>query len=219
MNGCPQKSGTTIYIIRNNITGKLYIGQTSQPLLRRWYQHCHDAKSGSKRLLARSIRKHGKENFSINKLVTYAPEHASYWEETWIRLLKTHIKGYNISTGGSAPFRGAKHTEEWKRKHSEAMTGEKHPLWGKKHSPETIAKIKATRKRVFGKENQAYRQDVPASAVMVLFASGMKRKDIADLFDTDRKVIRRRLKENSHQQLEKEIRDESNESRQIQTIK
>jgi predicted GIY-YIG superfamily endonuclease len=33
-----------IYIIKNNINGKVYIGQTIQKLKDRWYRHC--GKSG-----------------------------------------------------------------------------------------------------------------------------------------------------------------------------
>ena len=55
-----------VYWVRNIVNDKLYIGQTSTPLERRWYMHTWDNNSNS--LLHRAILKHGKENFKIETI-------------------------------------------------------------------------------------------------------------------------------------------------------
>jgi group I intron endonuclease len=88
-----------IYKITNLITGKLYIGQTTMSLKRRWAVH-----KATKRIspLTSSLKKHGSENFKIEEI-----DRASSLEEL-AKLEMYHIKtfasiyplGYNLSTGG-----------------------------------------------------------------------------------------------------------------------
>lgn len=44
---------------------------------------------------------------------------------------------------------GSKHTDEWKRDNSERNSGSRHPMWGKKHSEETVQKIRESQKRLW----------------------------------------------------------------------
>ena len=60
------------------------------------------------------------------------------YESFLIAMLDTVRNGYNTS---AYSFHSCKHSEETKRKMSEAQTGEKHPLYGKHHSEETRKKI------------------------------------------------------------------------------
>lgn len=60
-----------IYIIKNNINGKVYIGQTIQKLKDRWYRHCGKSGLSKNELnmhIKRAIFKYGKENFTIEVL-------------------------------------------------------------------------------------------------------------------------------------------------------
>ena len=57
-----------IYKITNLTTGKFYIGLTIQNINTRFNHHVYEAKLGSTSYLHRSILKHGKENFKIEKL-------------------------------------------------------------------------------------------------------------------------------------------------------
>ena len=54
-----------IYKITNKINGKVYIGQTSNTLEKRWWQHCHGT---HKHIIARAISKYGAENFKIEQI-------------------------------------------------------------------------------------------------------------------------------------------------------
>lgn len=118
-------------------------------------------------------------------------------EKQWIRLLKTQSRGYNLSAGGEAPNSGGKHTEEWKKQHSEDMSGQNHPLWGKKHKPESIAKMRKSQQKNIrlGAKNHAYRDDIFVEDVWLMRKKKMTLQEIADHFKTHRHIIRNRLKE------------------------
>jgi group I intron endonuclease len=57
-----------IYLIRNRINGKGYVGQTIQTMRKRWSLHKSEAKRGTDFAICRAIRKHGVANFSIEEL-------------------------------------------------------------------------------------------------------------------------------------------------------
>jgi group I intron endonuclease len=89
-----------IYKITNTINGKLYIGQTVNTLHHRWKQHC---RSSGCRYLSSSIKKHGKENFTIEEIdradnIEELNKRESYWIEFYN---STNSKfGYNLESGG-----------------------------------------------------------------------------------------------------------------------
>lgn len=190
---------TIVYLIKNMINGKMYIGQTSRTLERRWYEHCWHASRGESGVLYRAIRKYGKDAFWPMILITLESDEADVWEQKWIKLLKTTIRGYNVSIGGAAPFKGGKHTDEWRERHSRKMTGNGHPLFGKKQSFEAKQKISRTKlsQNRRGPKTHNYRQDIPASVVMLLYASGEPKRSISRLLEIDRNAINTRLRNNS----------------------
>lgn len=112
-----------IYKITNNINGKVYIGQTKQTIKKRWSQHC--SISGNM-FIQRSIRKHGKENFTIEEIdgandIT----ELSYLEEHYIHIYNSMTPiGYNVKKGG---MRGT-HTEEVRKRMAEAHIGMKYNI-------------------------------------------------------------------------------------------
>ena len=86
-----------VYVIKNLINGKRYIGQTNN-LQRRWQEHKHDKRKGH--LLYLAIKKYGEENFRMDPL--YYGEDYNRVEKNWIILYETRDpdKGYNIAPGG-----------------------------------------------------------------------------------------------------------------------
>ena len=70
-----------VYLIRNVVNEKLYIGFTSQYIDKRWKGHIWDSKRGLSRILCRAIRKYGAENFSISELEYHATLDAA--REDW----------------------------------------------------------------------------------------------------------------------------------------
>lgn len=53
-----------IYIIRNTVNSKVYIGQTKTSVEQRWQEHLRHAKYGTQ-IINRAMRKHGVEKFTI----------------------------------------------------------------------------------------------------------------------------------------------------------
>lgn len=88
----------SIYQIKNNINGKLYIGQTWKPLQVRFYAHLH---SNGCIKLARAIKKYGSSNFTISLItIAHTQEVADELEKYFIKKYDTRNVGYNIAEGG-----------------------------------------------------------------------------------------------------------------------
>lgn len=93
-----------IYKITNTITGKMYIGQTVQPINHRWLDHKSNSRNPEKYVTAlyASMRKHGLENFIIEQIDTANTlEELNIKEQTYIKALNTLApNGYNLELGG-----------------------------------------------------------------------------------------------------------------------
>ena len=90
-----------IYKIVNQVNGKYYFGKTID-FKRRMKEHRKSAKKG-KTYLARSIRKHGWENFNVEILIREVPsEDLSSLEKSYIEIYDSmnRKKGYNLTRGG-----------------------------------------------------------------------------------------------------------------------
>jgi uncharacterized membrane protein len=89
------------------VTGKRYVGITTQILERRWWAHLNDALAHrSNGALHAAIRKYGVENFIIEPLVPLVHDVSTdrgldKWEMLIVRLLDTGVpNGYNLTDGG-----------------------------------------------------------------------------------------------------------------------
>ena len=134
----------TIYIIRNKINDKVYVGQTWRPLSKRWC-YGHGYRGCIK--LENAIKKYGKHNFYYEILTLCGTqESADYWETYFINRYDSVNNGYNISlVGTKAPMTGRKHSRRSRLAISESrkgrFSGENNPFYGKHHSAETISKL------------------------------------------------------------------------------
>ena len=126
-----------IYLIRNEVNGKIYIGQTTKSFDERYRNDI--AKNTANEHLKRSIKKHGIDNFYIDKQfdVAYSKEELDKLEDMYIKMYETtnSNKGYNKKFGGSH----GKWTDETRKKISEAQKG-------KKYSRETRNKLSEMKK-------------------------------------------------------------------------
>ena len=125
-----------IYKITNIINGKIYIGQTTVGLQKRWNGHCSNR--GGCRLLSIAIKKNGKESFTkiiIEKLSSL--EELNTRESYWINYYGSNIRGrgYNLTSGGNNSL----HSEDTKKIMSKSATG-------RKASEETKLKMSQSRK-------------------------------------------------------------------------
>lgn len=92
-----------IYKIRNLINGMLYIGQTTQSLSERWWQHCNRCPSQSHRsYIYNAIREYGPNNFVVEEIDKATNlDDLNLKEETYIKAFNTIAPyGYNLHPGG-----------------------------------------------------------------------------------------------------------------------
>lgn len=90
-----------IYIIRNDINGKVYIGQTFN-VAHRWEQYeSAFRKKDNKHLISRAMLKYGIEHFHM-EVLEKGVENYDEREIYWIKFFNSTVpNGYNISHGGN----------------------------------------------------------------------------------------------------------------------
>lgn len=127
-----------IYIIRNTVNGKVYIGQ-SRRLQNRKYCHFNSLEKGKhyNKHLQRSYNTYGSDAFKFEILeycdIAILDEREKYWIKQY-DAMNIH-KGYNEEGGGNV----GKEVSERMR---EAKRGDKNPMYGKMASKETRQKMR-----------------------------------------------------------------------------
>lgn len=123
-----------IYVLRNRVNGKAYVGQTIQSLEARWTKHVCLAKT-SGYAIHRAIRKYGVDSFD-RSVIASASDAAELnrLEREYIAALNTFGEnGYNQTIGGDGVMHRQRHSEETRRRIAAVQIG-------RKQSPEAIAK-------------------------------------------------------------------------------
>ncbi len=137
-----------IYIHKNKINNKVYVGQTCQSPESRWKNG--EGYKGCPQFYA-AIQKYGWDNFEhiiLENNLTL--EEANEKEAYYIRLYDSYKNGYNATLGG----KNAPKTEEHKLKLSESNVGkhphqgELNPMYGKHMSEEAKQKSRLKQKGV-----------------------------------------------------------------------
>ena len=138
-----------VYEIRNTINGSRYIG-SSMNISNRLKKHAGMLRNKKHHSvhLQRAWNKFGEASFIMKPLIYCDPEMSLFYEQICLENLKPE---YNVATCAEASARGAKRSEETKRKISEVQKGRtitKEAIQraiksrkGYKHSEETKAKI------------------------------------------------------------------------------
>ena len=121
-----------IYLIRNVINGKGYVGQTTLGIGRRFAKHAENSRSGIDVALYRAMRKYGAENFTVIEVAACGRELLDDLEKHYIKFYGTASEnghGYNMTAGGDSSRRpkGSRNSEESKTKNSAAHKGMKRP--------------------------------------------------------------------------------------------
>ena len=107
--------------ITNNITKKIYIGKTIQPLVEtRWKQHKNlSYKNKGCTALKGAFSKYGIDNFTFTIIIICFNEDCNIYEKEYIHKYNSLVpNGYNISEGGNGGplFKGKHHSIETKNK-------------------------------------------------------------------------------------------------------
>lgn len=97
-----------IYIIKNKINDKVYIGQADFAW-KRWGSHLRDAHSKPKAIIDKAIKKYGEENFWYELLESQIQNYDER-EVYWIKEYNSQIpNGYNVTPGGKGCGSGIEH--------------------------------------------------------------------------------------------------------------
>ena len=150
----------SIYLIRNTLNGKCYIGKTTKDAIRIRIRD-HIGGYGSL-LIARAVEKHGKDAFTFEILHDgIINELLDTYEIEAIKRYNTFNRdnGYNLTHGGD----GVMPTEDTRKKMSDAHKGKKLTLEhrrkigeagkGRRNSEETLQKMSEAQK---GNKNHAF---------------------------------------------------------------
>ena len=91
-----------IYKITNKVNGKVYIGQSSFSVEKRFAEHCRDMNKRSleKRPLYSAMKKYGIENFSVELIEECELDIIHQREQYWIAFYNSYHNGYNATIGG-----------------------------------------------------------------------------------------------------------------------
>ena len=88
-----------IYVIKNDINDKLYVGKTVTTLANRWLHH-KDSYQKYNWHLYQAMRKYGIEHFWIEQIEECDDDIINEREKYWIKKLNTLKEGYNMTPGG-----------------------------------------------------------------------------------------------------------------------
>ena len=131
-----------IYAFKNKTNGKMYVGQTQRTFGIRTKQHLNRSDTYFDKALA----KYGLNNFSYwildrGSTLEELNEKERYWITEYDCLWPN---GYNLTVGGDG-VKDYRHTDEYKRKMSDAMkgkgTGKDNHFYGKRHTIKSIKKM------------------------------------------------------------------------------
>ena len=175
-----------IYILKNKVNGKIYIGQTTRPIQKRLQEH-RTGKSSNCVSIYRAIKKYGWGNFEKD-WYECPDEDLNFDEELLVREMETVAPdGYNLREGGGSCGKpsdetkqrmseaqiGKPKSEETKQKLSEALLGEKNPNFGKPKSDETKQKMSETQRgEKHHKSRRVYQYDLDGTFINSFGSSG-----------------------------------------------
>ena len=162
--------GSGIYIIRNEVTQKCYVG-SSKDIKQRWRQHRTSLNRSVHRSthMQRAWAKYGGSNFSFEVVLNCAPSMLEWYEQQVIDAVKPKYNNRKLANSN----KGQRHTlaarnvisqaskEMWERPGFREAFAEKRR--GAKHSPETIEKLRAAKVQSYN-ENVEYRKLLSAKA-------------------------------------------------------
>lgn len=186
-----------IYLMRNEVNQKCYIGQTIQDPNRRFMCHIWEAERNElDTKLNRAIIKYGRNSFSFHQLIECNVEMLNTYEIALIRKYNSYENGYNSTIGGQSNGSGSRSDEtkekirqfqieynkrdDVKQRKSELMTGENHHQYGKT----------GDKSKIFGIIREKTKQNYDKiNLVRIEKHEGKKSKDIAIKFEISEKTV------------------------------
>jgi hypothetical protein len=146
-----------VYMHENKTNGKKYVGITSKKPEERWGSNGRNYKYTKYNHFWNAIQKYGWDNFEHNILIEDLSLSDALKSE--FRISKEHKTtnpkyGYNGRVGTGGNFAAS---DSLRKIYSENSTGENNPMYGKKHTKETIKKLSENAHIMKGKDNPVSR--------------------------------------------------------------
>lgn len=187
-----------IYIIRNTVNTKVYVGQTTVSIKLRFQNHLSAARNGKDYIIGKAIRKYGENKFYIELLEECLEDELNEREVYWISYFNsTDSKfGYNRSIGGNV----TRTTIELDKELILSMFNSGIPAYKIAKIIHTgvpnITKLLKNNDVIYGKALQKITKE-EEKEIINLYKSGYRTMDISRKFDRNKSTIRRVLLRNN----------------------
>lgn len=193
------KDKVGIYLIKNNVNNKVYIGQTTDRFIERYWHHKWklNRQSHDNKHLQQAWKKYGKDNFTFEALrVLREGEDIDELERTFIKRHRDIGSVYNIQNGGQdATMKGQRMSEETKR-----LIGikNKQNMIGRKASDETKRKMSETRlrlNRAFNGTEEDYNKIYNIKAMLI---GGYSLREVSTILDVEYRFVNNIFSNNAY---------------------
>lgn len=174
-----------IYIVRNRVNGKVYIGQTYRSIKTRWQEHWRQRKDGT--YFHQALMKYGTHNFTVRKIATAENGSlADLLEMIYIHMYKSTNPslGYNRTEGGSGTKGPMRPEHRAKLIAARRRLVNFKPMLGVKQTQEAKDKIR----------DAFTRHDVTDEECRELYLSGKTVAEIANTLGTSKTTVYKRIK-------------------------
>ena len=205
-----------IYIIRNTVNDKVYVGQTHVSIKLRFQNHLSAAKRGLDYVIGKAIRKYGEDKFYVELLEECLVEELNEREQYWISFFRATDNrfGYNMSIGGNVVRTTKELNEEKVLQLFNSGIGSYEIAKLLHVHPYRTAEVLKKHNIIYGAEKQK-RQD--EKEIVSAYLSGKGTMDICREFSINKSTVRRILLRNN---IELRSRGKNkNSERDSQTLK
>lgn len=195
-NELENKNNKGIYAILNTANSFIYVGQTRQRFIKRFWHHQWKLRNGThdNNHLQNAWNLYGEDSFEFFVIENVKNnDNLNHLEEKYIQLYRGNNCCYNIQDGGQTAHRYTRTKEHRK------LIGEKNRvnMTGKKHSKETKRKMSESRKGQHYNEESYSITKEQAFSIKTSLVEGMKPSHIAESMNISYKIVNGILSNNT----------------------
>ena len=185
-----------IYIIRNTVNDKVYVGQTHVSIKLRFQNHLSAARRGLDYIIGKAIRKYGEDKFYVELLEECLIEELNEREKYWIAFFKATDNrfGYNMSIGGHVVRTTKELDENLVLKMFNSGIGSYEIAKLLHIHPYRTAEILKKHNIIYGVEKQRRKDE---KEIIASYLSGKGTMDICRQFNVNKSTVRRILLRNN----------------------
>lgn len=185
-----------IYIIRNTVNDKVYVGQTHVSIKLRFQNHLSASRRDLDYVIGKAIRKYGEDKFYVELLEECLIEELNEREQYWISFFKaTDNKfGYNMSIGGNVVRTTKELDENLVLRMFNSGIGSYEIAKLLHVHPYRTAEVLKKHNIIYGAEKQKRKDE---KKIVASYLSGKGTMDICRQFNINKSTVRRILLRNN----------------------